>query len=83
MNFVLFSGGFALGSILFQFCGIQCPFYVIAALNIVDAILRLLIVNSDHQKPSSEAGLKYALRVIRDRDIVIALRKINHYTSQT
>ena len=72
--YLLLEGGFALGSILYQFCGKESPFLIIAALNVADGVMRMLIL-SPTAKQTTNVGLAYAKSLLTDRQILIGLGK--------
>ena len=71
----LFAGGFALGSILYQFCGKESPFLIIAGLNVADGVMRMLIL-SPTARQTAGVGLSYAKSLLADKQILIGLGKI-------
>lgn len=71
---VMFSGGYSMGSFLYEFCATECPFLVIALLNIVDGVMRLFLVAPiERNRSDDKSGFRYAKQLLSDPDILAAL----------
>ena len=68
------SGGYSMGSLLYQFCSTECPFLVISGFNVIDASLRLTMLSSNTKThPSQTSGMENAKSLLTDPLIAITL----------
>lgn len=66
-----------MGSSLYEFCSTECPFLVIAILNVVDGVMRLCLVAPNAKKKTDEkSGFAYAKQLLSDLDILTALGQL-------
>ena len=69
---LLFLGGYFLGSVLYEFVGLQCPFLIMTLLNLLSAAL-LAAVPNNVVNDSPESGLKIIRSLLKDIDIITGL----------
>lgn len=72
-----FLGGYTMGSLLFQFCAIECPFLIIACFSTLDGILRFLLLTpkTESEVGAPVAGLQNAKSLLKDPLILTGLGK--------
>ena len=61
-----------MGSSLYQFVGLQCPFLVIALINLLAAILLFCLPQEQSEAPPG-VRIKHILHLLKDRDIITGL----------
>ena len=66
-----------MGSVLYQYCGMQCPFLIIAGLCLADGLLRLsLKASKEKTSQHTESGrgqLQQATPLLKDPQILVGL----------
>lgn len=77
MKSSLFTGGYSLGSILYQLCAPQCPFLVITGLNVIDGVLRICLLPRHNKTEGSDenSGFDGAKSLLMDPLIFAGLGK--------
>lgn len=61
-----------MGSTLYQFVGFQCPFLLLALLNIIAMVLMIAVPQATSKAPPT-ANVKQMLSLLTDRDIAAGL----------
>lgn len=66
-----------MGSLLYQYCAIECPFLIIAGFSLLDGVLRFLLLTpkSEIEKLRPIAGLHNAKSLLKDPLILAGLGK--------
>ena len=62
------------GGTLFQYGGVQCPFFVGAMINVLIMVLLVFTKNPDFG-PGGASGTRQALGLLKDKDICVGLGK--------